>query len=53
MNLSETEAAIRFCVSNPNISTVIPGIRTPEQAVQNAAFNDTLPQEMVERIKGI
>lgn len=53
MNLSETEAAIRFCVSNPNISTVIPGIRTPEQAVQNAAFNGSLPQEMVESINNI
>ncbi len=46
------EVAIRFCVSNPNVSTVIPGIRTPGQSTQNAASSEPLPQEMVDRIHG-
>ena len=46
------EVAIRFCVSNPNVSTVIPGIRMPEQSTRNAASSEPLPQEMVDRIHG-
>jgi aryl-alcohol dehydrogenase-like predicted oxidoreductase len=34
--MSLTELAFSFILSNPAISTVIPGIRTPEQAVRNA-----------------
>jgi Predicted oxidoreductases (related to aryl-alcohol dehydrogenases) len=30
------QAALRFCLSFPAVSTVIPGILTPEQAVENA-----------------
>ncbi|MDH4264688.1 MAG: aldo/keto reductase [Deltaproteobacteria bacterium] len=37
------EVAIRFCVSNPNVSTVIPGIRTPAQAKEDAAAWEPLP----------
>jgi len=37
------EVAIRFCVSNLNVSTVIPGIRTPAQASEDAAAWEPLP----------
>jgi aryl-alcohol dehydrogenase-like predicted oxidoreductase len=48
---SPAEVAIRFCVSNPNISTVIPGIRTPEQAKANAAAWKPLPPEALRDLK--
>ncbi len=44
------EVAIRFCVSNPNVSTVIPGIRTPEQAKANAAACEPLPRTVLEKL---
>jgi aryl-alcohol dehydrogenase-like predicted oxidoreductase len=31
------EVALRFCISHPAVSTVIPGMRTPEHVVANAA----------------
>ena len=34
------EGALRFCLSHPAVSSVIPGIRTPEQATMNAAASD-------------
>ncbi len=34
------EGAIRFCLSHPAVSTVIPGMRTPEHARANAAVSD-------------
>jgi aryl-alcohol dehydrogenase-like predicted oxidoreductase len=37
------EVAIRFCVSNPNVSTVLPGIRTATQAKEDAAAWEPLP----------
>ena len=48
---SPAEVAIRFCVSNPNVSTVIPGIRTPEQAKANAASWKPLPPEALKKLK--
>ncbi|RMD49427.1 MAG: hypothetical protein D6830_04905, partial [Ignavibacteria bacterium] len=33
--VSKTELALSFPLSYPEVSTVIPGIKTPEQAVQN------------------
>ncbi len=50
LNLTPAEVAIRFCVSNPNISTIIPGIRTEEQARQNSASGEPLPVEAVNRL---
>lgn len=47
---SAAEVAIRFCVSNPNVSTVIPGVRTPEQAKSNAAACEPLPQNVLEKL---
>lgn len=39
---SETlaEGAMRFCLSHPAVSTVIPGMRTPEHARANTALSD-------------
>jgi aryl-alcohol dehydrogenase-like predicted oxidoreductase len=45
------EVAIRFCVSNPDVSVTIPGIRTPEQARANAAGGEPLPAEVVEKLR--
>ena len=38
-----TGLALRFCLSDPAVSTVIPGARTPEQARDNAAAGDRGP----------
>ena len=38
--MSMPELALRFCLSNPAVSTVIPGIRSPEQAEINTAVSD-------------
>lgn len=43
LGVSPAELAVRFCVSNPNVSCVIPGVRTAEQARQNAASTAPLP----------
>lgn len=43
LGIEPAEVAIRFCVSNPNVSCVIPGVRTAKQAQQNAASCETLP----------
>ena len=48
---SPAEVAIRFCVSNPNVSTVLPGIRTPQQAKDDAAAWETLPPEALKKLK--
>lgn len=53
LGISPAQAAIRFCVSNENVSCVIPGIRTPEQAAQNAACGDPLPAEAVKRMREV
>lgn len=52
---SETQMALRFCLSFAAVSTVIPGILTPEQADENAAASDLepLPSDLVERVKEI
>jgi aryl-alcohol dehydrogenase-like predicted oxidoreductase len=34
------EAALRFCLSHPAVSTVIPGMRSAARAVTNCAFSD-------------
>src|SRR5918992_1434261 len=41
------EVAVRFCISNPNVSLTIPGIRTPEQAKANAAASEPLPADVL------
>lgn len=51
LGVSPAQAAIRFCVSNESVSCVIPGVRTPEQAAQNAACGEPLPAEAVRRLR--
>jgi aryl-alcohol dehydrogenase-like predicted oxidoreductase len=51
LNISPAAAALRFCVSNPNVSCVIPGIRTPEQSTQNCEASEALPSEAVGRLQ--
>jgi aryl-alcohol dehydrogenase-like predicted oxidoreductase len=45
------EVAVRFCVSNPNVSLTIPGIRTPEQARANAAAGEPLPADVLQKLR--
>ncbi len=51
VNLPET--ALRFCLSHPAVSTVIPGMRTQRHAEANAALSDQgpLPQETLAVLK--
>jgi len=50
---SMPEAALRYCLSHPAVSTVIPGIRNPWQAEQNCAAADAGPlsPETLQRLK--
>jgi aryl-alcohol dehydrogenase-like predicted oxidoreductase len=45
------EVAIRFCVSNPDVSVTIPGIRTVAQAKANAAAGAPLPPEVYDKLR--
>lgn len=47
------ELAIRFCVSNTDVSTVTAGIRTREQAEQNAACSPPLSRDLLERLAAL
>ncbi len=53
--LEAVQAALRFCLSFPEVSTTIPGILTPGQAEENAAASDLGPlaPAMVERVAEI
>jgi len=51
LKISPAEAGIRFCVSNPDVSCVIPGIRTAQQSAQNAGCGEPLPAEAVKRLQ--
>jgi len=53
IGMSTTELALRFCISNNNVMTVATGIRTAEQASQNAAFGRALPAELFERLRNL
>jgi aryl-alcohol dehydrogenase-like predicted oxidoreductase len=44
------EVAVRFCVSNPHVTVTIAGIRTPAQAIANAAACEPLPAEVLARL---
>ncbi|MFT5445482.1 MAG: aryl-alcohol dehydrogenase-like predicted oxidoreductase [Gammaproteobacteria bacterium] len=52
LGVSPAELAVRFCVSNPSVSCVIPGVRTAEQAKQNAASAEPLPAEIMAQLVG-
>jgi aryl-alcohol dehydrogenase-like predicted oxidoreductase len=47
------EIALRFCLSNPAVSTVIPGMRRVRNVESNCAVSDTGPlnQPVVEKLK--
>ena len=51
LKISPATAALRFCVSNTDVTCVIPGIRTPEQSTQNAACGEALPPEAMTRLR--
>lgn len=49
---SITEAALRFCLAEPAVATVIPGAKTPAQVEGNVKASDApLSPELVERAK--
>lgn len=50
LGVSPAELAIRFCASNPNVSCVIPGVRTVAQAEQNAAAAQPLPADVMQQL---
>ena len=52
-HMSMPELALRYCLSNPVVSTVIPGIRSPEQAEINTAVSDGeyLPENILEEMQ--
>lgn len=49
-NCTKTELAMSFILSHKEISTVIPGIRTPEQAIQNTTGLFQLTLEELDQI---
>ena len=52
--MSMPEMALRFILSNPDVSTVIPGMRSPERVAQNAdaAEHGPLDPDLVARLRG-
>lgn len=40
---SLARAALKFCLSHPEVSTVIPGMRRPEHVEENCAVSDGVP----------
>lgn len=50
---SLTNTALKFCLSHPAVSTVIPGIRNPQQAEQNCSASDgnLLKPKEIEKLK--
>ena len=56
LGISRARLAIAWCLSNPDVSTVITGASRPEQVVENMkALDDVekLTPELLERIEGI
>ncbi len=45
--------ALRFCISNPAVSTVIPGMRSPARVHANVAVSDSgpLPAAMIDKLR--
>ena len=45
--------SLKFILSNPAISTVIPGARNPQQAEKNSSASDgqSLPKDQVEAVR--
>jgi aryl-alcohol dehydrogenase-like predicted oxidoreductase len=51
--LTKTQLALRFILSFKEISTVIPGIRTPEHVVQNTTALKSLSKENLDLLQSI
>ena len=51
--MSLPEMAFRFILSNPDVSTTIPGMRKPEHVRQNLAYSDKgpLPADLVQELR--
>jgi aryl-alcohol dehydrogenase-like predicted oxidoreductase len=51
--ISMPELALRFILSNPTVSTIIPGMRKPSHVRSNLAASDAgpLPKELLEELK--
>ncbi len=47
------QLALKFALSHPSVSTVIPGIRNRHQAIQNSAVSDlpAIPEDMLLRLR--
>ena len=47
------EAALRYTLSSPHVSTVIPGMLTPEEIDMNVAYADgqPFPVELLDRLR--
>jgi aryl-alcohol dehydrogenase-like predicted oxidoreductase len=52
LGISQAELALRFCVGCAGVTTVIPGIRTPEQAAENARCSLPLPADVQLQLEG-
>jgi len=50
LGISRTELALRFCAGVPEISTIIPGIKTPAQAEENCGALGPLPPGIMQKI---
>jgi aryl-alcohol dehydrogenase-like predicted oxidoreductase len=50
LGVSPAELAVRFCATNPDVSCVMPGVRTVDQAEQNAAAAKPLPPEVMRKL---
>lgn len=50
---SLADAALKFVLAHPAVSTVIPGIRSPQQAEANASVTDKpdLPEALLQRLR--
>jgi aryl-alcohol dehydrogenase-like predicted oxidoreductase len=49
--MTMAEMAMRFVLSNPDVATVIPGMRKAAHVKMNTAAIDPLPAELLERLK--
>jgi aryl-alcohol dehydrogenase-like predicted oxidoreductase len=52
--MSMPEMALRFILNNPDVSTIIPGMRKPTHVRQNLACSEAgpLPVDLVEKLRG-
>ncbi|MCU0411065.1 MAG: aldo/keto reductase [Bacteroidetes bacterium] len=53
LGITQTSLALSYCVNEEGVSTVIPGIRTPEQAVQNTTEIIPLSSEDMKQIRDL